>query len=302
MPLSPRQASRSVVALFGPTASGKTAVAGLLRERVGAEVISADSAALYEGLPVITAAPDYPARLVAVVPLEDDVSVGEYQRLAHAVIDESDVPLLVGGTGLYFRAALSAFELPPPAEPGRRAFWQDEYDRLGAEAVHGMLAQRDTAAAARIHANDRKRVVRALELSDAGHSLAPTHNRLWTEDTRLPTTIVALDLPLEELDRRIEERTLQMAEAGAAAEARAAWELPLSDTARKVLGLEQFATLSENEAIAAVAQATRRLARYQQKWLRKMPGVVRVDGNRPTAEVADEIIALGRERQHLSDH
>ncbi len=302
MPLSPRQASRSVVALFGPTASGKTAVAGLLRERLGAEVISADSAALYEGLPVITAAPDYPARLVGVIPLENDVSVGEYQRLAHAAIDESDVPLLVGGTGLYFRAALSAFELPPPAEPGRRAFWQDEYDRLGAEAVHGMLAQRDTAAAARIHANDRKRVVRALELSDAGHSLAPTHNRLWTEDTRLPTTIVALDLPLEELDRRIEERTLQMAEAGAAAEARAAWELPLSDTARKVLGLEQFATLSENEAIAAVAQATRRLARYQQKWLRKMPGVVRVDGNRPTAEVADEIIALGRERQHLSDH
>ena len=302
MPLSPRQASRSVVALFGPTASGKTAVAGLLRERLGAEVISADSAALYEGLPVITASPDYPAQLVGVIPLENDVSVGEYQRLAHAAIDESDVPLLVGGTGLYFRAALSAFELPPPAEPGRRAFWQDEYDRLGAEAVHGTLSERDTAAAARIHANDRKRVVRALELSDAGHSLAPTHNRLWTEDTRLPTTIVALDLPLEELDRRIEERTLRMAEAGAAAEARAAWELPLSDTARKVLGLEQFATLSENEAIAAVAQATRRLARYQQKWLRKMPGVVRVDGNRPTAEVADEIIALGRERQHLSDH
>ena len=290
---SPRE-SKSVLALFGPTASGKTAVAGILRERVGAEVISADSAALYEGLPVITAAPDYPALLVGVVPLEDDVSVGEYQRLAHAAIDECDVPLVVGGTGLYFRAALSAFELPPPAEPGRRAFWQDEYDRLGAEAVHGTLADRDAAAAARVHANDRKRVVRALELSDAGHSLAPTHNRLWTEDTRLPTTIVALDVPLEVLDERIDARTCAMAEAGAADEARAAWELPLSDTARKVLGLEQFATLPEDEAIAAVAQATRRLARYQQKWLRKMPGVVRLDGNRPAAEVADEIIALGR--------
>jgi tRNA dimethylallyltransferase len=298
---SPR-GPKHVVALFGPTASGKTAVAGILRELLGAEVISADSAALFEGLPVITAAPDYPARLVGVVPLEDDVSVGEYQRLAHASIDESDVPLVVGGTGLYFRAALSAFELPPPAEPGRREFWQDEYDRLGAEAVHGTLADRDAAAAARIHANDRKRVVRALELSDAGHSLAPTHNRLWTEDTRLPTTVVALDLSVEELDRRIEERTLQMAEAGAAEEARAAWELPLSDTARKVMGLEQFATLPEDEAIAAVAQATRRLARYQQKWLRKMPGVVRLAGNRPAAEVADEIIALGREREHLSGH
>jgi tRNA dimethylallyltransferase len=298
---SPR-GPKHVLALFGPTASGKTAVAGILRERLGADVISADSAALYEGLPVITAAPDYPARLVGVVPLEDDVSVGEYQGLAHAAIDETDVPLLVGGTGLYFRAALSAFELPPPAEPGRRAFWQDEYDRLGADAVHSTLADRDAAAAARVHANDRKRVVRALELSDAGHSLAPTHNRLWTEDTRLPTRIVALDLPVEVLDRRIDARTRAMADAGAADEARAAWELPLSDTARKVMGLEQFATMAVDEAIAAVAQATRRLARYQQKWLRRMPGVVRLNGNRPAAEVADEIIALGRERQHLSGH
>jgi tRNA A37 N6-isopentenylltransferase MiaA len=93
-----------------------------------------------------------------------------------------------------------------------------------------------------------------------------------------------------------------MAAGGAAEEARAAWALPLSDTARKVLGLEQFATLPEDEAIAAVVQSTRRLARYQRKWLRKMPRVVRLDGNRPAAEVADEIIALGREREHLSGH
>ncbi|HEY8645754.1 MAG TPA: tRNA (adenosine(37)-N6)-dimethylallyltransferase MiaA [Gaiellaceae bacterium] len=298
----PAPAPKTVLALFGPTASGKTAVAGILRERLGAEVISADSAALYDGLPVITAAPDYPACLVGVVPLSDDVSVGEYQRLAHAAIDESDVPLVVGGTGLYFRAALSSFELPPPAAPGRRAFWQDEYDRLGADAAHAVLAERDSAAATRVHANDRKRVVRALELADAGHSLAPQHDRLWTDDTRLPTTIVALELPLEELDRRIEVRTRAMLAAGAREEAQRAWEQPLSDTARKVLGLEQFATLPEEEAIAAVAQATRRLARYQRKWLRKMPGVVRLDGNRPAAEVADEIIALGRERQHLSGH
>jgi tRNA dimethylallyltransferase len=297
-----RRPPKHVLALFGPTASGKTAVAGLLRERLGAEVISADSAALYDGLPVITAAPDYPARLVGVVPLSDDVSVGEYQRLAHAAIDESDVPLVVGGTGLYFRAALSGFALPPPPAPGRRVVWQDEYDRLGPEAAHAALAEHDAAAAMRVHANDRKRVVRALELADAGHSLAPEHDRLWTDDTRLPTTIIALDLAVEELDRRIDARTRSMAEAGAVEEARAAWAQPLSDTARKVLGLEQFATLPEDEAIAAVAQATRRLARYQRKWLRKMPGVVRLDGTRPAAEVADEIIALGREGQHLSGH
>lgn len=299
---APAPSATPVLALFGPTASGKTAVAGILRERLGAEVISADSAALYEGLPVITAAPDYPARLVGVFPLEEDVAVGEYRRLAHEAIDESDVPLVVGGTGLYFRAALSDFELPPPAEPGRRAFWQDEYERLGAEGAHAALAGRDPAAARRVHANDRKRVVRALELTDIGSSLAPRHDRLWTEETRVPTTIIALDLPLDVLDRRIAARARAMAAAGAGAEARRAWQLPLSATARKVMGLEQFATLPEEEAIDAVAQATRRLARYQRKWLRKMPGVVRLDGNRPAAEVADEIIALGRERQRLSGH
>jgi tRNA dimethylallyltransferase len=298
---SPR-GPKHVLALFGPTASGKTAVAGILRERLGAEVISADSAALYADLPVLTAAPDYPALLVGVVPLGHDVSVGEYQRLAHAAIDEVEVPLVVGGTGLYFRAALSSLAIPPPAAPGRRVFWQDEYDRLGPEAAHGALAERDPAAAVRVHANDRKRVIRALELADAGHSLAPELDRLWTEDTRLPTTIAALELPLDELDRRIEARTRAMIAAGAVQEAQRAWAQPLSGTARKVLGLEQFATLPEEEAVAAVAQATRRLARYQRKWLRKMPGVVRLEGNRPAAEVADEIIALGRERQYLSGH
>ena len=301
MASSSLHAPKHVLALFGPTASGKTAVAGILRDRLGAEVISADSASLYAGLPLITAAPEYPARLVGVVPLDEDVSVGWYQREAHAAIDEVDRPLVVGGTGLYFRAALSTLDLPP-AVPERRAHWSAEYDRVGGQAAHAELRERDPAAAARVHANDRKRVVRALELAEAGASLAPAHDRLWTEDTRLPTTIVALDVPLEELDRRIEERTHAMAAAGAADEARSAWASELSDTARKVLGLEQFATLPEDEAVADVIQATRRLARYQRKWLRRIPGVVTLEGNRPAAEVADEIIALGRARERLSGH
>lgn len=298
----PAPAPKRALGLFGPTASGKTTVAGILRERLGADVISADSAALYAGLPVITAAPAYPARLVGVIPLTHDVSVGEYQRLAHAAIDAAAAPLIAGGTGLYFRAALSGFELPPQVAPERRTFWQGEYDRLGANAAHRALAAADPAAAERVHPNDRKRVIRALELADAGHSLAPAQDRLWTEDTRLPTTIVALDVPVDELDRRIDERTRAMAAAGAADEAKAAWAMPLSATARKVLGLEQFATLPEGEAITAVAAATRRLARYQQKWLRRMPGVVRLDGTLSATALADEIITLGRERQHLSRH
>jgi tRNA dimethylallyltransferase len=113
---------------------------------------------------------------------------------------------------------------------------------------------------------------------------------------------VALDVPLDLLDERIDERTRAMAHQGAAEEARRAWAQPLSETARKVLGLEQFATLPLDEAVAGVAQATRRLARYQRKWLRRMPGVVTLDGNRAAGEIADEIIALGRARERLSGH
>ena len=298
----PARPSPPLLALFGPTASGKTAVAGVLRDRLGADVISADSAALYRDLPIITAAPEYPAQLVGTVPLTDDVSVGEYQRWAHAAIDAVARPLLVGGTGLYFRAAVSALELPPPAEPGRRAHWQAEYDRLGSAAAHEELTRVDPAAAARVHANDRKRVVRALELAETGASLAPEHDRLWTEDLRVETLIVALDLPLEVLDDRIEERTLAMAAAGAAEEARRAWSDELSATARKVLGLEQFATLPEHQAVAEVALATRRLARYQRKWLRRMPGVVTLPANRSAEEVADEIVALASAGERLPRH
>jgi tRNA dimethylallyltransferase len=292
------------LALYGPTASGKTAVAGLLRQQLQAEVIAADSASIYAGLPLLTAAPPYPAHLVGLTPLTEVMSVGAYQRLAHSTIAEvlaaGRLPLVVGGTGLYLRAALGELTLPPATE--RRAFWEQEYERLGGEAAHALLLDRDPRAAARVHANDRKRVVRALELDETGTSLAPAADQLWTDETRLPTTIVALDVPLAELDRRIEERTQAMVEQGVVEEARAAWAVGPSSTAAKVLGLEQFATLPLADAVAHVVQSTRRLARYQRKWLRRMPGVVTLDGNRPAEEIADEIVALERPGKHLPRH
>jgi len=297
----------AVVALFGPTASGKTAVARALLDRLDAEVVSADSAALYAGLPILTAAPDYPARLVGTVPLTADVSVGGYQRLAHAAIDEvvaaGRTAILVGGTGLYLRAALSALELPPAPAPGERERWGQLYDRLGAEQAHALLAERDPAAAARVHANDRRRVVRALELAAAGASLAPPADRLWARDTRRTTLLVGLDPPRDRLDERIAGRVAAMVAAGVADEARAAWATPgLSRTARKILGLEEFACLPEAEAAAAVVAATRRLASYQRKWLRRLATAATLAADRATEEIADEVVALAGAGERLPRH
>jgi tRNA dimethylallyltransferase len=291
-----------VLAIYGPTASGKSAVARALLDRIDGEVVSADSAALYAGLPILTAAPDYPARLVGVVPVTEDVSVGQFQRLAHGSIDEilalGKTPIVVGGTGLYLRAALSSLAIPPPPAPGERERWAALYD-AGPDEAYELLAQRDPDAAARVHPNDRRRVIRALELSAAGASLAPPEDRLWAEDMRHPTTLVGLELDTAELDRRIEARVAAQVERGVVEEARAVWGKPLSDTARKVLGLEAFATLPLDEAVAAVVAASRRLARYQRKWLRRLPVAATLDAARPPEELADEIDALAGAGERL---
>jgi tRNA dimethylallyltransferase len=295
-PAPSRTDATPVIAIFGPTASGKTAVAEAVAARVDGELVSADSAALYRGIPVLTAAPTTPTRLVEIFDLSHEVSVGEYQRLAHRAIDEiveaGRTAVVVGGTGLYLRAALSTLELPPPAAPAARERWERLYDLEGPEAAHAVLAARDPAAAERVHANDRRRVVRALELAEAGSSLAPGQDRLWATDTRHATLLVALALDDAELDRRIRERTEEMLAAGAPDEARRAWASPLSTTARKVLGLEEFATLPRDEAVDAVVAATRRLARYQRKWLRKLPQAVTLAAARDPEEIADEIVTL----------
>jgi tRNA dimethylallyltransferase len=301
-----RRLAPDVVALFGPTASGKTAVVEQLIPLLDAQAISADSAALYAGLPVLTAAPPYPTELVGVVPLSETVSVGSYQRLAHTAIDRAVATgrraLVVGGTGLYLRAALSELRLAPPPQPGEREHWEKLYDELGAERAHALLEERDPAAAARVHPNDRRRVVRALELAAVDESLAPAHDDLWSADVRRPTLLVGLDVPLDELDRRIESRTSLLAAQGAAEEARHAWRGPLSPTAAKVIGLEAFATLTEEEAVASTVLATKRLARYQRKWLRRLPGAVTLDGCRPPEEIADEISALAGAAERLPRH
>jgi tRNA dimethylallyltransferase len=249
---------------------------------------------VYRGLPVLTNQPELPTRLVGILGLGEESSVAGYQRLAHAAIDEilasGRTPIVVGGTGLYLRAALAELELPPPPAAGERERLERLYDRVGGEQAHALLATRDPAAAGAVHPNDRRRVVRALELAEAGSSLRPEEDRLWSEHTRHPTLIVGLELPRDELARRIEARTQSMFERGVEDEVRRALAGSISATARTVFGLSEVAELPREEAIEALSARTRRYAAYQRKWMRRIPGLVPVRADRPPAEVAEEIL------------
>jgi tRNA dimethylallyltransferase len=293
-----------VIALFGPTASGKSDVAAAVTQLIPAEVVSADAMQVYDGLPILTNRSPHPERLVGIWPLSHVASVGEYAPLAHAAVDEllaaGRTPLVVGGTGLYFRAALAELSLPPAPAQGARERWERLYDEEGATAAHARLVELDTAAAARIHANDRRRVVRALELAEGGRSLAPQRDALFGGAWRHPTLVIGLDVPKPELDRRIAERTRRMFEAGVEQEVRDALLAAPSVTARKVIGLDEVATMQREEAIDAVAAHTRRYAAYQRKWLRRLEGLVMVAADRPAEEIAAEIVALARTRERLS--
>jgi tRNA dimethylallyltransferase len=292
-----------VLAIFGPTASGKTSVAEQIEDRISAEVVSADSMQVYRGLPILTAQPERPTQLVAIWELDHEASVVEYQALAHRAVDEAldngRTPVVVGGTGLYLRAAISNLTPPPP---GDRARWERLYDRLGPERAHAALTERDAHAAERVHPNDRRRVVRALELAEIGESLQPSRDTLWSGETRHATLVFGLDVPRDELERRIVERTHAMFGAGVEDEARRALAGGVSHTARHALGLEEIARLPKDEAIAAIVLRTRRYAAYQRKWMRKMPDLIRVAAARPADEVADEILEVAGARERLPAH
>jgi tRNA dimethylallyltransferase len=288
-----------VLAIFGPTASGKSAVAEAVADRVPAEIVSADAMQAYRGLPILTNQPERPTRLVGIWPLDHDGSVGEYAGLAHEAIDEvlaaGRLPVVAGGTGLYLRAALGDLELPTAPAPGARARWERLYDRIGAESAHAALAERDPAAATAVHPNDRRRVVRALELHEAGGSLSPPRDRLWSEETRHATLLVGLDVRRETIAARIDARTSAMFACGVEEEVQRALAGPVSTAARKAIGLEEIAGLPRAEAIATVVRKTRQYAAYQRKWMRRAPGLVRVPADAPPAEVATRLLELARE-------
>jgi tRNA dimethylallyltransferase len=293
-------AEMRVLAVFGPSGSGKTAVAEELADVLGTGVVSADAMQVYRELPVLTNQPVRPTRLVGIRSASEEMSVGEYAPLAHRAIDELVAAhggaVIAGGTGLYLRAALAELQVPPAPAPGARERWEREYD-ADPDAAYALLGEIDPAAAARVHRNDRRRVVRALELAHAGGSLAPPADRLWTGAFRHPTLVAGLELPAPELRRRIEQRTEAMFTRGVVGEVRAVLSGPgpVSRTASRALGLREVAELPPGEARARIVERTMRYASYQRKWMRRIPNLVVVDASLSVAEQARAILlAAGR--------
>ena len=288
-----------ILAVFGPTASGKSAAAYELAARLETEVVSADALQVYRGLPILTNQTESPARLVAITDLADEMSVVSYAELAHEAVDElvatTGVAVISGGTGLYLRAALVDLGVPGPPRGDERERLEASYDADPA-AAHSQLALLDPRAATAVHRNDRRRVVRALELAAAGSSLVPDVDRLWSEEYRRPTLVFGLELQRDAIERRIRARTEEMFSRGVVEEVRRACAGPVSRTAEKALGLAELSQLPPDQAFERIVVRTRRYAAYQRKWMRRIPGIVMIDAGRNPTEVADAILEVASAR------
>ena len=294
-----------VIAIFGPTGIGKTAVAialaDLLRERGEDPVaISADALQVYSGLEALSGAASAEEqerlehRLLAFVPATETFSVGEFMPLAHVEIDAAVAqgrrPIVVGGTGLYLRAALTKLDLSPPPPATVRARFATEVERRGPEELHRELRRRAPWVAKGVEPGDRSRIVRALELLEMGE-LEPREgeSQLWTEQVRRPTLLAGLTMDRQELYRRIDERVDALVAAGAAEEVRRAESAGASRTARKALGYEELLAGD----IEGMKRRTRQYAKRQLTWMRKLAGVRVIDvTGRDARAVAREILEL----------
>jgi tRNA dimethylallyltransferase len=295
----------SVVALFGPTAVGKTQIAlavGRALRAAGRDpvAISADAMQVYRGIETLTGARDaldqdeLEHRLVAVLDVTETCSAGRFAALAHAEIDGAlaagRTPVVVGGTGLYLRAALTDLALRPPAPPALRARLEDELRRDGPEALHARLRAWAPWAAEAVAPRDRSRLIRSLELLELGELRPPEGpSALWTDETRHPTRLVGLVRDRDEIRARIDARIDAMLAAGAADEVRTAAAAGASATARKAHGFEPLIDGDEDR----MRRDTRRYVKRQLTWMRKLPGVEVVDltGDPDPDAVAARIVA-----------
>jgi len=295
-----------IIALFGPTGVGKTAVAVALAELLRAQgedpvAVSADALQVYTGMEVLTGVASVAERthlehrLVSFLPMDATFSAGQYAQLAHAEIDDllaaGRRPIVVGGTGLYLRAALTELNLSPPPPEGVRERWTAELERRGAPALHATLAQRAPWAAEKIDPNDRQRLVRALELSDLGELEPPDGpSQLWNEELRHPTLLAGLTMEREALYAAIDARVEAMVAAGAGEEVHRANAAGASETARKALGFDELLVGD----VELMKRHTRNYAKRQLTWMRKLAGVRNIDvTGRDPAAIAREILDSG---------
>jgi len=298
-------ARQEVIALFGPTGVGKTAAAIALTRRLTGlgerpVAVSADALQVYAGLETLTGAPapgeraQLEHRLISFLPVDARFSAGQYAELAHAEIDgllaERRRPIVVGGTGLYLRAALTELSLRPAPAEGVRERWTAELERRGPAALHRALRSRAPWAAGEIDPGDRQRIVRALELLEAGELEPPEgESELWTADVRRPTLLIGLLMNREALYRRIDERVDSMIAAGAVDEVRRAHAAGASITARKALGFDELLAGD----VEAMKRRTRNYARRQLTWMRKLAAVNEIDTTDASAyEVAAAVLEL----------
>lgn len=290
-----------VVALFGPTAVGKTAVAielaELLRQRGEDPVaVSVDSMQVYRELPIITGAADHleqnalEHRLVGHVSVADKYDVATHAKLAHAEIDQLRAqgrrPIVLGGTGLYLRAALTELDLIPKPSEGLRERLAAEFEQDGLAALYARLTREAPDLAAEVDPNNPRRVIRALEAIEQGENPADRdQNRLWTDETRVPTELFALVMDRPALYSRIEARVDAMVAAGAESEVRGA-EMLAGRTARQALGFDELLAGD----IDQLKTNTRRYAKRQLGWLNKLAGARTIDlTDRSPSSVAAEI-------------
>lgn len=277
---------RRIWLIAGPTASGKSALALRLAAATGAEIVNADSMQLYRGLRVLTAAPSAeemaqaPHHLFGTVDPADGWSVGRWLRAATQTLAEIQArgrpAILVGGTGLYFRALTKGLAEAPTIPAAVRREAEADYATMGEEAFRGRLAAADPAAAARIAANDRQRLVRAWEVFAAtGASLSAWQT---TGEPALPADAwraVALEPPREDVYRRCDARLVTMVQDGALAEVDElmARQLDPALPAMKAVGVRELAAYlrgeaSLDEALDAAQRETRRYAKRQLTWMR----------------------------------
>lgn len=310
----------AVVAVFGPTGSGKTDVAVRIAAALGTEVVNCDPAQCYRGLPILTNQPGpqhdavAPHRLVGAWGIDHEASFVEFAELAHAAVDELVIDrgstVACGGSGLYLQAALT--DLPATGEPSTlhdatlRAELEQRWDAGEGPRLHAELAQLDPPVAQRTHANDRPRVVRALEVARLGGSISPDGASHWDAPSRHPTLLVHLQVDRPVIRARIDRRTAAMFDAGVLAEVAAlagpdgsGADQAFSVTARKLHGLEDCLGVlrgdhGSDHAIELMATRTRQYAKRQDTWARRWPGIVPLDSTDGDVDrIAADALRLG---------